>query len=154
MTALALLPASDPLLYQAADPVPIDDPDALAALAPIAAQMLETCKARRGRGLAAPQVGLSARLFVMSVKGGRDYVCINPGIGERFGREVVGYESCLTLPGNEFTVRRHLEIIAGWYDLRGQRCESRFTGLLARVFQHELDHLSGITVWPRAVAQA
>lgn len=142
---LMLVPPTDPVLYAPANPVP---PEAFDELAPIAKQMLATCRVRRGIGLAAPQVGLPYRMFVMVIPGGRDYVCINPRIHDRTRATETQLEGCLTLPGNQYQVERSVRILAEWWDVRGQQCRSDMSGLLARVFQHEYDHLSGKVIWP------
>lgn len=151
MTALALVPPDDPILHT---PVPEFAGDH-AQLRGLAAAMLSLCSAgvvtgtRRitGVGLAAPQVGHAIRMFVLSIKGGRDYVCINPRAVST-GRPVRAFEQCLSVLGNQFVVERSSSIVAGWYDLHGQRCEAQFTGPMARAFAHELDHLAGRVIWP------
>ena len=148
---LLLVPQDDPLLYRQAAEVPIDNENTLALIAVIAKRMLATCRVRGGIGLAGPQVALDYRVFVMAFaeQGGRDYVCINPQIVDTYGDLVGSRETCLTVPNNAYVVRRYPQISASWTDQYGQPCAATFSGLQARVFQHELDHLSGRTIWPR-----
>ncbi|RKZ87361.1 MAG: peptide deformylase [Gammaproteobacteria bacterium] len=97
-----------------------------------------------GIGLAAPQVGIMKRLFIMHV-GFRKYVCINPRI-TRFGKErKLKDEGCLSYPEQDFMVERSLEIRVSYQDAKGTNVSKKYSGLLARCFQHELDHLNGIT---------
>ena len=110
----------------------------------LAARMLELMHLGRGIGLAAPQVGLTWRLFVCSHTGepGDDLVLVNPelsdltGVGER-------EEGCLSLPGVGVPVRRATSVVIRACDLEGNPFERQGTDLAARVWQHEYDHLDG-----------
>lgn len=110
-----------------------------------AREMLETMYEARGVGLAAPQVGWSAQFCVINPtpddRSG-ETVCINPVIAEADGEEV-NDEGCLSLPELRGNVLRFARVTCRWYDLEGHRMETVAEGLLARIFQHEIDHLNG-----------
>jgi len=108
--------------------------------------MVETMYASSGIGLAAPQVGLSIRLFVADPSFGREsndlVVMINPEIVEREGVQSE-LEGCLSLPGFEAPVPRPARSLVRGLDRQGKPLQIEATGLLARIFQHEVDHLDG-----------
>lgn len=107
--------------------------------------MFKIMKDHDGMGLAAPQVGIMKRLFIMHV-GFRKYVCINPKI-TRYGKETrLKDEGCLSYPEQMVMVERALEIRVTYQDARGNNVKGKYSGLLARCFQHELDHLNGIVM--------
>ena len=97
-----------------------------------------------GIGLAAPQVGIALRVFIMGPQEGPHYVCINPEILEE-GPEEMGPEGCLSYPALWLNIRRPAWVRARYQTLDGQTVEQRFEGLLARCYVHELDHLNGQT---------
>ena len=109
-----------------------------------ARQMFEVMYESRGVGLAAPQVGWSAQLCVINPSSDpRDeMVCVNPVIVDPSGEETAE-EGCLSLPDVRGNVPRSARLTCRWYDLDGQRREMAAEGLLARIFQHEIDHLHG-----------
>ena len=108
--------------------------------------MIETMYAAPGIGLAAPQVGVGLRVFVIDTSSGRNpddlIVMINPEIVEREGTQT-DEEGCLSVPGFEAAVLRPQRAVVRGVDRAGQPYEIEGTGLLARAFQHELDHLDG-----------
>ena len=95
-----------------------------------------------GIGLAAPQVGINKRIFVMGNEA-KLYACINPEIIEGQGN-VSDKEGCLSFPELWLTVKRYETIKVKYYNAVGEEVITEFTGLIARVFQHERDHLDGI----------
>lgn len=102
-----------------------------------------------GIGLAANQAGIDLRLFVMYVD--REiFHCFNPEIVSVGFELVTADEGCLSFPGERCLVTRHQAIQTKFYNARGDLHEREFTGLAARCFQHELDHLNGITMHERA----
>uniref|UniRef100_A0A7C4LLS0 Peptide deformylase n=1 Tax=Schlesneria paludicola TaxID=360056 RepID=A0A7C4LLS0_9PLAN len=112
------------------------------------AAMFELMYAARGIGLAANQVALPYRLFVLNLageEGGKDeeLVFVNPEILKRKGT-IEGEEGCLSLPGLYAPVKRAAEIVVEAFDLSGKVFEYRLTELAARAVQHEIDHLDGI----------
>lgn len=95
-----------------------------------------------GVGLAAPQVGIAVRMFVMGPQSGPNYVCINPEIQES-GAVAIAKEGCLSFPGLWLSISRPSWVQARYQTLDGTWVEQRFDGLLAQCYQHELDHLNG-----------
>tara|TARA_B100000575_G_scaffold259781_1_gene232243 strand:+ start:3079 stop:3654 length:576 start_codon:yes stop_codon:yes gene_type:complete len=122
--------------------------------------MWETMYAAQGVGLAAPQVGESIRLFVVDTYPFSDNedlsmeernflrgfkkVFINPEIVEETGKEIFYREGCLSIPGIREDVKRKDSIIIKFQDLNGKSIKDSFTGIAARVIQHEYDHIEGI----------
>ena len=108
--------------------------------------MIETMYAAPGIGLAAPQVGVSLRIFVIDLSVGRDpagpLVMINPEIVERDGVQLEE-EGCLSMPGFNATVVRPSRVMVKGLDREGSEQRREGTGLLARALQHEIDHLDG-----------
>jgi peptide deformylase len=108
--------------------------------------MIETMYAAPGIGLAAPQVGVPLRIFVVDLSLGRDanglIVLINPEIVEIDGVQLEE-EGCLSIPGFNATVVRPARVVIKGLDREGGEHQHEGTGLLARAFQHELDHLDG-----------
>jgi peptide deformylase len=108
--------------------------------------MIETMYAAPGIGLAAPQVGVPLRLFVIDLSVGRDpqgvITMINPVFVEREGMQLEE-EGCLSIPGFTATVARPQSAVVRGLDRTGREHEREGTGLLARAFQHEMDHLDG-----------
>jgi peptide deformylase len=108
--------------------------------------MIETMYAAPGVGLAAPQLGVPLRIFVVDISVGRDagglLVFINPRFVERDGTQLEE-EGCLSVPGFNATVMRPSHVILVGRDREWQEHQHEGTGLLARAFQHEMDHLDG-----------
>lgn len=133
----------DPVLRQKARPVEsFDQP-----LRELAADMFETMRAYRGVGLAANQVGVLQRILVAEVPREEDdplrLVLVNPALSEASGAET-DEEGCLSLPGIYEEVRRALKVRVRAQDLEGQPLDFVAEGYLARVLQHEVDHLDGV----------
>lgn len=108
--------------------------------------MVETMYAAPGVGLAAPQVGVPARVFIVDVSAGRSkdglMTFINPEFVEREGLQLEE-EGCLSVPGFAATVGRPARAVVKGLDLDGRERIVEGRGLLARAFQHEMDHLEG-----------
>ena len=108
--------------------------------------MIQTMYAAPGIGLAAPQVGVGVRIFVCDISVGRNLAdlmtFINPAFVERDGMQLEE-EGCLSVPGFNATVARPSRAILKGLDREGQEQTVEATGLLARCFQHEMDHLDG-----------
>uniref|UniRef100_A0A7C1JKI7 Peptide deformylase n=1 Tax=Thermomicrobium roseum TaxID=500 RepID=A0A7C1JKI7_THERO len=117
----------------------------------LAQDLWDTVRAARGLGLAAPQIGVLRRIIVVSIP--PDYVeegdpgveltLINPEIVRASGRQV-GLEGCLSIPGWYGEVPRFMHVTVKALDLDGREVRIKGSGLLARVLQHEIDHLDGI----------
>lgn len=122
----------------------------------IAAQMLELMYEADGVGLAANQVDLPLRLFVANPSGERDgeeLVLLNPELQMPKGSET-GQEGCLSLPGLSGQVKRPASVRLSAYDLKGNPVERVVDGFLARVLQHENDHLDGVLFFDRLSEEA
>ena len=112
-------------------------------------QMIETLRESKGVGLAAPQVGVSLRLFIVELEG-TIYVMINPKITSTSRKKEVCEEGCLSFPGKFLPVPRYEEVQIRFTDQYGKSGKVKAQGLLARAFQHEYDHLDGIVFTSRA----
>lgn len=133
----------DPVLSKPAAPVTHFD----AALKKLVAEMFESMYAAQGIGLAAPQIGLSKRLTVIDVSFQKNpeekIVLINPEITEEEGRQFEE-EGCLSLPDIREKVHRAARVKVRAQNERGEWFERGGDELLARAFQHEIDHLNGV----------
>ena len=109
----------------------------------LAADMIETMRDAPGVGLAGPQVGVLERIFVWEV-GEEHGVLINPEIIESSSETEVAEEGCLSLPGIYYPVERAARVTVDASDLTGAQVLLEAEGLLARVCQHEIDHLDGV----------
>jgi peptide deformylase len=109
--------------------------------------LIETMYAAPGIGLAAPQVGVPLRVFVADLSVGRDrdglIVMVNPTFVERDGMQLED-EGCLSVPGFNATVVRPARAVLRGFDRHGQEQRIEAKALLARAFQHEMDHLDGV----------
>ncbi len=126
------------------------------ALKQLAEDMLETMHAYRGVGLAGPQIGVMQRIFVAEIpasrsgtdephpQSGTTYVLINPEIVQCAETLVEGQEGCLSIPTWYGQVERPEWVEVRAQDLNGKKVKLKVDDLLARIFQHELDHLNGV----------
>jgi len=130
------------VLHRPAEPVAEITPEIEA----LVDDMIQTMYAAPGIGLAAPQVGVGKRIFVCDVSVGRNpsdlLVFINPEFIERDGMQLEE-EGCLSVPGFNATVARPSRAIVKGLNRHGEPQTVEGTGLLARCFQHEMDHLDG-----------
>lgn len=105
--------------------------------------MAETMVKKDGIGLAAPQIGKNIRAIVINTKEGPVFM-INPKIKNKSLKKEWGEEGCLSVPGVFGQVKRHKSLICVFYNIKGEKNQMKAKGLLARVIQHEIDHLDGI----------
>lgn len=143
MTVLNIILAPDPKLTTPCEPVAAID----GALKQLLDDMVETMYAAPGIGLAAPQIGILKRLFVVDVAEGdkkEPRFFINPEIVERSQTRSVYEEGCLSLPKQFGDVERSDRIRLRFQDRDGNIQDLNADGMLARCIQHELDHLDGI----------
>lgn len=119
--------------------------------------MIETMRVAPGVGLAAPQVDVPLRLIVVEYGDEEDeevppklYVVANPEIVRLSEKTEIGTEGCLSIPGFAGDVERSLEVTVKGQNRRGQAVKIKAQGWLARIFQHEIDHLDGILFTDRA----
>ena len=118
----------------------------------MAAEMLNLMYDNEGVGLAANQVNLPIRMFVVNESGkrgeGEEWVVINPEIDRPKGNEA-SQEGCLSVPGLYSQVKRPKTVRLQGYDLQGNEINQELDGFLARVMQHEVDHLDGVMFFDR-----
>ena len=138
MTVMPIRTLGDPVLREPTKPVDAFD-DALRRLA---ADMTETMHAAPGVGLAANQVGLSVACFVYDDREGHAGFVANPELSELEGEDTMD-EGCLSIPGPYHPTTRALTVRLRGLDLSGQPIDVWAQELLARIFQHETDHLKG-----------
>jgi peptide deformylase len=145
MAPYAIRLFGDPVLKQQASEVSDID----GALARLAEDMIVTMYAAPGLGLAAPQVGVQKRFFVYDLQDGDGAkTLINPRIVESRG-EWTYEEGCLSVPGLAWEIVRPKEIHIVGFDLDGNEVSIEADEILARLFQHELDHLDGVLLLDR-----
>jgi peptide deformylase len=106
-------------------------------------QMSKLMSQYRGIGLAAPQVGWSTRIFLMWMDG-KVQECINPEILDRYGEQKI-MEGCLSFPDLYLEVERARGVRVSYFDRTGEKQEKVLSGMESQCFQHELDHLDGVT---------
>lgn len=138
---MKLVSPTHSVLHRKADPVKFPD----RGLSRLYADMLATMLENRGIGLAAPQVGLSLRLFTY-LDGAEIGIIINPEIIQRSPELIETTEGCLTYPNEFWQVKRSKEITLDYYDLGGKRITRRMSGLMAVIAAHETDHCNGILI--------
>jgi peptide deformylase len=132
-----LVPESDPILRKKAEPWLTED----SSLNELVSAMTTIMFQNNGIGLAAPQIGVSKAILIMG-NPDKIYACINPEIISGEG-EVKDIEGCLSFPKLWLHVKRYTKIKVRYWGITGELIECEFEGLLARVFQHEHDHLQG-----------
>jgi peptide deformylase len=137
---LEIVTYGHPALRRRADPIPEVTPE----VRRLAGEMLAAMKQRKGVGLAATQVNRMVRMFVTKVPDDRERVFINPEIVRTGIDTEVGEEGCLSIPGPRADVERSTQVRVQARNQRGRLFAIEVDDMLARVIQHELDHLNGI----------
>ncbi len=154
MSTLPILAYGDPVLKTKAFPIEKDHPD----LQQLLHDMWETMYKANGVGLAAPQVGQSIRLFIIDAGPYaeeepelKDFkkVFINAQLIEESGRDFLFNEGCLSFPGLREDIRRQPVIRLKYQDENFDHHEETFTGMKARIIQHEYDHIDGVLMADR-----
>jgi peptide deformylase len=149
--SLTILQRGAPVLAQVAQPVNNLD---TAEIKQLITNLKVTVANAKGVGIAAPQVGKSLRLFLMCSASSERYpdapllpitVIINPEILSTSTEQELGWEGCLSVEGKRALVPRYSSINVSYLDETGSEHNKTLVGFLARIFQHELDHLDGIT---------
>jgi len=160
MAIRTIVTLPEPVLYRKAQPVTKFDKE----LQTLIDDMVDTMREAPGVGLAAPQVGISERLIVVEyaeppeAKEGEEpkevkpklFVMVNPEIMKTSEETVTGVEGCLSIPGLVGEVERFEEIQVKGLNRRGQPMKVKARGWLARIFQHEIDHINGVVFTQRA----
>ena len=142
--ALDIRMFGDPVLNTPAAPVESFDD----SLAHLAEEMLLTMREHEGVGLAANQVGRLKRILVAAVED-EEFVIVNPVVEEAAETTGKDLEGCLSIPGIQVEVERPTEIMISGQDPSGAPLQIEASGLVARIFQHEIDHLDGILILDR-----
>jgi peptide deformylase len=146
---LPIIAFGDPVLKKVAEDIDTDYPE----LGQLIDNMFETMYNASGLGLAAPQIGLSIRLFIVDASpfsedhpelDGFVKVFINPIILEESGKKWDFNEGCLSIPDIREDVTRQPKILIEYYDENWDLQEKEFDGMAARVIQHEYDHIEGV----------
>lgn len=142
----------DPVLTQPCAPVDPADP----VVATLIQDLFDTMYAAKGRGLAAPQIGVLQQVFVVDVtwKDGTPdpRAFINPQVTGVQGSAVMD-EQCLSIPDLPMPVERPEQMTLRWADTAGTVAETRFNGVLARCILHEFDHLQGKVIFDHQAPQ-
>ncbi len=138
MAILKILTEGDPILRQKSKPVT----KITKRLRDLVKDMLETMYHAKGVGLAAPQVGVTERIVVIDAGEG-PIVLINPTVTSAEG-QIKDVEGCLSIPGRNEYITRAERVTVQALNLEGKPIQLEGTELLARAFQHEIDHLDGI----------
>ena len=156
MSVLPIAQLPDPVLRRKAHKITQVNKD----LQTLIDDMIETLRAAPGVGLAAPQVSQSIRLIVVEygeedeegnlVEPKKLYVMLNPEIASASDEKEMGIEACLSIPGLAGEVERHSAIVVKGLNRFGKATRVKATGWLARIFQHEIDHLDGVLFTDRA----
>ena len=131
----------DPVLRKVAEKVT----DVSTEVCKLSEDMVETMRAARGIGLAANQIGVALRIISLELEkeDALPLILLNPEIVE-VASEEIAEEGCLSLPGFYETVKRARQVLVKAITLEGREFSLECEGLLARAFQHEIDHLNGI----------
>lgn len=147
----AMVAADAPILREKAQAVPLDEINELVVphIYPMRDRMRSgVADMPAGVGLAAPQIGVPYRFFLM-LDEGRVAVVINPVIHKFLGERRSAEEGCLSFPGRgQVMVPRWSKILLEWRRSDGQKRVQYFRGMAARIIQHETDHLDGICIFP------
>jgi len=146
---MVILAHPNPALRQRAYEV---DPTSDRSLKALVKSMAKTMYDAPGVGLAATQVGVHKRIVVFDLEDGLVALC-NPEIVETSEETEVDEEGCLSLPGITVPVPRATQCVCAAVDLRGERVNIAAEGMLARVLQHEVDHLDGVLIIDRATPE-
>lgn len=147
MTIHNIYTFTEEVLRQKAQPVETFDE----TLQNLVEDMVETMRAAPGVGLAAPQIGVPKRVIVVEFGDEYDetiperlFVLVNPEIVQQSEDKVVGIEGCLSVPGLVGEVERAQVVTVSGQDQHGKKVKIRAQGWLARIFQHEIDHVNGV----------
>ncbi len=151
MTLRKIVTLPDPVLRRKAHDVTNFDKNLLTLID----DMVETMRDAPGVGLAAPQIGLSDRLIVVEYYEREDdeeneeapkkvWAVVNPEMVKKSEETIMGVEGCLSIPGLLGEVERHAEVHVKGLNRHGKPMKIKAKGWLARIFQHEIDHLNGV----------
>jgi peptide deformylase len=142
--ALDIKTFGDPVLKSPAAPVKSFDE----SLTTLARDMLATMREHEGVGLAANQVGRLKRILVAALED-EEFVIVNPVVDEAAETTGIELEGCLSIPGIQVEVERPTAVTVSGQDASGTPLRIEASGLLARILQHEIDHLDGVLILDR-----
>lgn len=148
MAKLPIIKIGDPVLEQEA----VEVPKITKKITKLIDDMLETMYDANGVGLAAPQVGVSQRIIVLDVGEG-PVVLVNPVIQSAQGEEI-DVEGCLSIPERWVYVKRATQVVITGLNEKGKPVRIEADGYFARALQHEVDHLHGVLMLERMIAEA
>ncbi|NLL47889.1 MAG: peptide deformylase [Firmicutes bacterium] len=148
MAKLPIIKIGDPVLEQEA----VEVPKITKKITKLIDDMLETMYDANGVGLAAPQVGVSQRIIVLDVGEG-PVVLVNPVIQSAQGEEI-DVEGCLSIPERWVYVKRATQVVITGLNEKGKPVRIEADGYFARALQHEVDHLHGVLMLERMLAEA
>ncbi|NJL84973.1 MAG: peptide deformylase [Leptolyngbyaceae cyanobacterium SM1_1_3] len=160
MSLLNIIQLGHPTLRQLAQPVTNIASDPVQQLID---SLMATAQQAHGVGIAAPQVNHSDRLFIVASRPNLRYpqaptmsptAMINPELVAHGEHQVKGWEGCLSVPSIRGQVPRYTEIEVAYWDRWGDRQQQILSGFVARIFQHELDHLNGLVFLDRVESTA
>ena len=147
MTLREIITEPDEVLRKKAHKVKVFDDN----LRTLIDDMVETMRDAPGVGLAAPQIGVLEQIVVIEFGDEEDeeapaklYTVVNPEITRMYGDRVMGVEGCLSIPGIVGDVERSTSIVVKGQTRNGQNVKYKLNGWIARIFQHEVDHLTGV----------
>ena len=147
--ALDIRTFGDPVLKTRAAPVESFDE----SLVRLTQDMLATMRDNEGVGLAANQVGRLKRVFVAAIED-EEYVITNPVLTDRSETTETAPEGCLSIPGIQVDVERPIAVTVSGQDVSGNPLQLEASDLLARILQHEVDHLDGVLILDRTDRQS
>ncbi|NMB20878.1 MAG: peptide deformylase [Firmicutes bacterium] len=148
MAKLPIVTIGDPVLEQKA----VEVPKITKRITKLIDDMLETMYEANGIGLAAPQVGVSQRIIVLDVGEG-PVVLVNPVIASATGEDI-DVEGCLSIPERWVYVKRASQVVITGLNEKGKAVRLEADGYFARALQHEIDHLEGVLMLDRMLAEA
>lgn len=145
MALLTVKTFGDPILKERSKKVEAIDMN----IKTLSSGMARTMYEYRGIGLAAPQIGVLKQVIVIDMDEGNYVIYVNPVIDEASKKTDVEEEGCLCLPGVQIPVRRSKNVVVSALDLKGRPVQIEASDFLARVLQHEIDHLAGLSIVDR-----
>lgn len=153
---LRILEIGDKRLWENSKPV--KNPNSK-EVSDLAKDLINLCKKSRGVGISAPQIGKNIDLFIVWSMPNKRYpnapkfgpeVVINPRILSKSERQIKEFEGCLSIPGIRAKILRPKNIEVSYTNIGGVKVRQKFSDFVARIFQHEFDHLQGILILDRA----
>ena len=147
MASLEIKKFNEPVLRKKCKEVEEITPD----IKELVLNMTETMKKKQGVGLSAPQVGISKKIIIVlsNLENSEVLRLINPKIIKKSNETEIEEEGCLSFPAIYLKIRRAKEVEVEGLDIDGKKIKIKAKGILARIFQHEIDHLDGILFFNR-----